>query len=122
MSDIHVLNRQGQRRWRLVFHYPVPNVNNAVGVNFRTAIVNAGLAQTVLQEGTGPGEISTAELALINNGEIFEAVHSFEVESGGTSNADLIEAIEELYSKLQLQERQRIQGILRYFGFTRDLP
>ena len=125
MADMYVLTGNNANEWTIVMHFAVPNVNNAVGINFRTALVNSGIGQgengrrTVLPTGddTG-GTISAAEEALLDSGERFEHVTSFRLESGGTSNALIRSALRDFYAAKNIHIQQDVGSRLRYFGRT----
>ena len=118
MSDVHVLTGEGNSS-TLVFHIPVPILNNAVGIPYRTALANSGLGgTTTMSEGTGAGQISTAEKAQIEAGEIYELVTFFPVESGGSTPAQLRASIRKWYQQLAGQTLTELQARLRYFGYT----
>jgi len=127
MSNIHVLTGR-PNRWLIVLHIPVPDINNSVGVSYRTALVNSGRGGTSvlsvgeIPEAPGPGEIAQSELDLIETGEVFEHVESFLLESGGTTNPQLLASLDAFYNLRDGQVLLREQDILRYFGFTRDVP
>ena len=70
MADMHVIDGDGNRGYKVAMHIAVPNTNNAVGVNYRTALVNSGLGGTQLTEGAGAGQITTAEKAQVDAGEV----------------------------------------------------
>lgn len=76
MSNIHVLEGQGND-YRAIIHIAVPVENNAVGVALRTALVNAGLNTTMMTVGSGAGQISSAEAAQIQAGEVYELMFTF---------------------------------------------
>ncbi len=118
MADMHVLT-SGHGEWRVVMHFAVPDANNAVTVNYRAALVSSGLGgTTALTEGTGPGEIPTAEKGQVESGAMYEHSASFRVESGGTSNAQLQAALREFYTQEKDHIIARLQRQLRYFGHT----
>lgn len=122
MSDMHVMTGNGET-WTIVMHIPVPNTNNAVGVNHRTALVNSGYGvtdgrRTILTQGSGVGEISAAEEALLDNGVLYEHVGSFLAESGGTSNSDLQASIREFYDTERTTVLNRLAACFRYYGHT----
>ena len=127
MSDIHLIDGDNTD-WTLVFHFPVPDVNNDVNVNYRTALINSELGlgddgrRTRLPSGTSAGQITPAEEALLDAGELFEQSVSFPIESGGTAPSELIVTAEWLYSSSRTSKTQQLQAMLRYFGFTHDLP
>ena len=125
MADIYVLTGDNSNTWTLVMHFAVPNTNNAVGINFRTALVNSGIGKnedgrrTILPTGddTG-GTISAAEEALLDSGERFEHVASFPVESCGTSNAAIRDSVREFYAAQNTSVQARVASRLRFFGHT----
>jgi hypothetical protein len=120
MSDIHVLTGDGMT-WSVVMHIPVPDANNSVGVNYRMALVNSGLGGTTsLTEdaGPGPGQISAAEKAQVEAGELYEHRVGFLLESGGTSQAEQRAALRGRYTREKAVEIARLQRQLRYFGHT----
>lgn len=131
MSDMHVLTGNEKRRWTVIMHFPVPDINNAVGVNYRTALVSSrtsidpisGLpvvALTTMVEGSGPGQITTAEKATVEAGELFEHSVPFLVESGGTSPSELRDALRAEYAKQETATIERVKLELKYFGHTED--
>ena len=72
----------------------------------------------MLTEGTGVGEISTAELANITAGSVYEEVVSYIMESGGTSSLELIATLRTLYAQKETEVIARLQAQLRYYGHT----
>ncbi|KKL47843.1 hypothetical protein LCGC14_2331490 [marine sediment metagenome] len=123
MSDIHVITGNGLDNWTLLFHYAVPDINNEVSVNYRTALINGGLGGTsTMAEGVGAGEISTAELALIATGALYEHSISFLAESGATNNAEIIAEVQALYTASEAQVIDRLKRQLKYYGYTGDVP
>lgn len=118
MADIHVLAGIGNK-WTLIFHFAVPDINNNVAANYRTVLLNSGLGGiTSMMEGTGPGQITTAELALIQAGEIYEHSLSFSAESGATNNTELLAAIREQYAAKETPVLNALKKRLRYYGYT----
>lgn len=127
MSDIHVIAGDNTN-WTLVFHFPVPDLDNDVSVNFRTALANSGIGidpetgrRSRLLAGTGLGQINPAEEAMLDSGALFEHTINFPIESGGTSSAQLIRTAEALYNAALANRSADLQASLRYFGFTRDV-
>jgi len=127
MSDIHVLTGDaGGESWKLVFHFPVPNTNNDVGVNFRTALINSGLGvgednrRTILPSGSNEGQITTAEEANLDNGSLFEVVEIFKV-TKGTDLAGIGAMADAKFLAVQSRANDRMAEVFRYFGHTRDV-
>ncbi len=121
MSDIHVLqSNSASNEWRIVMHIPIPDTSNAVGVNWRIALINSGIGgRTSLPDGNGnDGTISLAEKTQITNGEIFEHSQLYSLETGGTSLPELQATIRELFTQEKLAKLNILQGQLRYYGHT----
>ena len=79
MADLHALDKDatGQHQ-RVAFHFPIPDLPNAAGLSYRTALILSGIGgTTILAEGDGKlGTISAAEKAAIAAGAVFESVES----------------------------------------------
>jgi hypothetical protein len=119
MADIHVLTGDGLGKWTMVFHYTVPDANNAIGTSYRTALKNSGLGGTSqMEEGAGPGQIAGDELALIAAGELYEFSISLPAESGATDNAEMLAFIRVMYAQYEAEVMADLQKRLRYYGYT----
>lgn len=119
MADIHVLLGDGIDKWTLVFHFAIASANNAVSINYRTALVNSGLGGTSsMVEGSGAGEITTAELAQVAAGELFEHRLSLPLESGATDNAEMLASARAMYARDETRIVAELQRRLKYYGFT----
>lgn len=118
MSDIHVLDAGAGSAWQCVFHVAIPDAANQVSVSYRTALVNSGIGgTTVLEEGTGPGQISTAEKAAIEAGEVYECVVRVRLESGGTQAGQLRATVRACYLHTEDELIAALQRRLRYYGY-----
>lgn len=121
MSDMHVLTGDGGGRWTVIMHFPVPDVNNEVGVNYRVALVNSGLGGTTsMVEGTGAGYITSVEKAQIAAGAIYEHVASLLVETGGAGAAQQA-MLDAQYNRLHTEVVSVMQNKLKYYGYTQDV-
>ena len=76
MADYHVLPGN-----RLAVHVPVPNENNEVGEPYRGLLVVTGQNTTVLADAVDPEgwEITAAEKAQIDAGEVVEDIKSWDL-------------------------------------------
>lgn len=98
MASIHVLEKTGERSYRIVGHFNLPDGagevlegNNGAGVNWKTLLLAAGeLGSTSMTEGNGPGQISTAEKASVEAGDVVEVRGIIKVNAN--SQAEAIEA------------------------------
>jgi hypothetical protein len=119
MADIHILNGDGGGSWTYVFHVAVPDTTNAVSVSYRTALVNSSLGGvSVMDEGTGPGQITTAELAQLAAGELFEFSRGWLAESGATNNAQLLVNLRAEYVRVTPLVLSQLQNRLKYYGWS----
>ena len=117
MSDMHVLTQAGPGEWRVAMHFEVPDNLNAVGKSYREALVNSGAGgHTMLDEGTGVGQITPDEVAKIAAGEVYEHIESFRLESGGTTPAEQRTALRALYAARSDVVLNKLRERLRYFG------
>lgn len=106
----------------VVFHVPIPAVNNRVGISYRTALVNSGLGgKTVMVEGNAAGQITTAEKNQIVAGELYEHSESFNTNPGETATV-LRDRIDARYQQLVSVVQGQVQSRLSYFGFQRNVP
>lgn len=129
MADMHILSGNNADEWTIVMHLPVPNVNNSVAVNFRTALVNSNLGRqvnndgtfgrrSILPSGTGPGEITTAEEASLDAGALFEHVAAFRAEGDGDTLLQLQATSREFFAVENARIQAAVGSRLRYFGHT----
>lgn len=124
MADMHVMTGDG-KSWDVIFHIAVPDANNTVGVNWRTALVNSGLGGTTqLTEGVGPelaqGRISSTEKAQVEAGELIEKRIAFRVEGNGNSLAAVRANLRTRYTRVSAAVLADLQAQLKYFGHTEE--
>ena len=121
MADYHI--RQADEygnRFTVVFHIPVPDVNNEVAVNYRTAIVQyqgGAPIQSILPD------IGTEQTQL-DAGELYEKVESFNSNPNETL-AQKRARLDARFTELASTSGDFIQGlqhILGYWGYERNVP
>lgn len=118
MADMHVLTGNGNQ-YIVVMHFLVPNLNNSVSVNYRTALVNSGLGGTTqLTEGTGPGQILTAEKAQVESGELYEYPIKVSADGTGQSTSGRQELLRRIYTATKNAIISDLQDKLKFFGHT----
>lgn len=120
MSAIHILGGDGRDQYTAVVHLTVPNTNNLVGVNHRTAIINSGIGGTSIMTvttGAAPGRISTTEMTDITNGVIYEVVFVVGNNPTWTSGERLTAFSGEINSHTS-QAQNYLANALAYFGHT----
>jgi hypothetical protein len=119
MANWHA--RQGDEvgnQWEIIYHIPIPNVNNSAGptpVNFRTALVQAGLNTTVMAEGTAKGQITTAEKNQIIAGAIYEYVERLDSDPNDTG-VQLRAKADARYTALVSIIQARLGNMFKYWG------
>lgn len=84
----------------VLFHISIPAANNRVGFSYQTALVNSGLGgKTAMQSGTAADQITAAELAQIQAGQIYE--YSLLVPTNpGETTAQYAARLDALYTSL----------------------
>lgn len=117
MSDYHILTGSGDgNSYQIVVHFPVPNVNNEAGVNYRTAIIQWLGGEQLSQ----CPFIAQAEQDQLNAGAVLERVYTFNTRP----NETLLQKAERL-AALYKQELARVSADLRallaYWGLSVDV-
>lgn len=118
MADMHIIAGGGGGFWKVAMHFPIPDVVNNVGVNYRTALVNSGLASvSVLDSGAGTeGTISAAEEAQLAAGEVFEHIEDMFLDGPGMTDAIRVALLKTEYAKKDSEVLAELQQKLKFFG------
>jgi hypothetical protein len=120
MAQIHVISGGTNGIYTAVVHANTPAGNNSVGTPWATAIVNsrsASASVSVLTEGTGPGQITTAELAALTNGTVIEGVFQWQDDPNWT-NPQRVTDLTLRASQLMANLLSETQARLKYFGYS----
>jgi hypothetical protein len=108
--------------FEIIYHVPIPNTNNRVGVNYRSALVNSGLGGTTrMTEGVSAGQISTAEKLSVTTGALYEFVEVLNTNPGETA-ADLQARIDARFAAITVQVQSALSKRLTYWGHDRNVP
>ena len=118
MADIHVITGNNNQSWTLIMHFDIPDQNNAVGVNYRVALINSGLGRTTqLPDGDGTeGTISSDEKTSIESGSLYEYAHSIEIDGSGVSTDSRRTAIRLAYNNSSTAVIASLQRQLKFYG------
>lgn len=119
MSDCHILagDKYGNR-YRVVFHIPVPDQVNAVGVSYRMALVQyLGGATEIKSE---IPELGT-ELTQLQAGELVEYGESFYSNPNETLAQKQVK-LDARFNEVKNEVLQDWQDVLSYWGYSRDVP
>ena len=118
MSNYHILTVSGDgNQFSVVAHFPVPDTDNDVGVNYRTALIES-------LGGSQPSSvpfIEVAEQAALDAGELYEASARFNTHPG-ESLLDKRDRLDALYTEKAAEVQQRLAYQLSYWGYSRDVP
>lgn len=118
MSNIHILQRHGEKI-RVVFHFPTPPGTNSANGTWKAVLLAAGVAgTTVLTEGTGLGNISAQEKSSIQSGDVLELETTIQLDMKA-NNAQRVAAIDEMYSKIMADYLDDLQAAYKFYGVTR---
>jgi len=115
MSKIHILEGSTNGIYGIVLHFPMPAGNNQAGFPWKDCWVNSGRNVTRLVEGTGPGEISTAEKVSVEAGDVIEFSTSLARDSVGGASS-LTAWADQVISDYQ----NKLQAEFKYFGYTQE--
>jgi len=119
MAKIHVLKANESGMYRVVIHTPTPAGTNSVGELWKDAGLRGGdLGSTVLVVGTGPGEITQPESDAIIAGDTMELSASFLIESGGSTNPELITTLTQMADDFIDERKLRLQRKYKYYGYS----
>lgn len=121
MADMHVIDGDGQSSWKVVMHFDIPDIDNDVSVNYRTALANSGIVDSVspsvLPDGDGTvGSISAAEKTDLTDGVKYEHVVSINLDGTGTTNASRIANLKSVYASTETQVINSLKRRLKLFG------
>lgn len=118
MAKIHVLSGAGQNVFTVAVHATTPAGNNSAGTPWTDAIKNSGRATSILEVGTGPGQIQQNEMNQITSGALIEG--SFAWGDDPTWNdTQRITDLDLRATQLTNDLLARYAQELKYFGFTR---
>lgn len=126
MSNYHVLEtNESDCQSRIAFHISVPDENNGIGVNLRTALKQMldGLNPTerVISQVSWLETDFATEYTAIQNGEIYEHI----VVVRYSANLTLLQKrnkMDNRYTALASAIPDRIRSKLMFWGFNRDVP
>lgn len=120
MSNYHILNSSIEdHEVQVVFHIPIPNGNNNVGVNYQQALKEfkpfAESKVPWLQQN------NPTEFSQLQNGEIYEYAETIEYDAKTTDPAKQA-AIDAKFNELKNKIQDHLQKQLKYWGKDRDVP
>lgn len=117
MSNYHVLEMsEKEHEVNVIFHITVPNENNEVGINLRTA-----LTQYAPRSSSQLPWIETLEMADIQNGILYEYKETVVF----NANLTLVQKrsiIDDRYNTLATVIVNRLRSSLKFWGMDRDVP
>lgn len=116
MSNYHILNVSNDGNLvNVVMHFPVPDTNNAVGLNHRTVVQQVFGVQT-----SSVPFISGAEQTQLTAGELIEHSVQFYTRPG-EDTAGKVAGIESLFVDEQARVLAELAYQLSYFGYSADV-
>jgi len=115
MSDYHILrSAEKMNAAQVAFHVPIPNTNNIVGTNWRTAVSQSRNTASAV-----PWLDSAGQTAL-DNGEVIEEVKTVEY-SANLTHAQKLAVIEAYFSDHKAGFLSKLQDELQYWGKEGDV-
>ena len=117
MSDYHILTVSDDgNSMRVAAHISVPDVNNDVGVNYRTALVQMLGGEQV----SAVPFIEATEQDALNAGELYEYSASFHTWPGETT-IQKRDRLDVLYGETVTRIQAVLAYRLSYWGYSRDV-
>jgi len=118
MSDYHILTASDDgNTLRVVAHFPVPDTDNDIGVNYRTALVQ-------MLGGSQPSVvpfIAQAEQDALDAGELYEYSTQFYTNPGETT-LEKRARLDALWEEKRIRVQASLAYRLSYWGYSRDIP
>lgn len=122
MSNYHVISGSPDgNTYQVVFHIPIPDILNDVGVSYRTALSQMLQLTPTTYPPSIVKFITPTEQAQLDAGELYEYSEQFETNPGMTL-IQKRDALDTRYNELVSIVQARLQNVLRYWGFSRDVP
>lgn len=120
--NYHILGGSNDgNTYTIAMHIPVPDTENEVGVNYRTALVQM---RTNPETSEMPKSIvpfiEAAEQAQLDSGELVEHTIAFQTHPGETL-VQKRDRIDEKYGTLKVSVREQWIHRLRYWGYDRHV-
>ena len=119
MSDYHIVDGdlEGEgTAYTVVFHVPVPNENNAISVNLRTALAQ----DTEVSKASKVPWLSQAHKDSLTNGEVFEVILAYRRDPNNTLGQDQA-AIDVLFTNKSSAVQNKLRDRYRFWGHDRDV-
>lgn len=114
MSKVHVLKSDNNQSYEMAIHFATPTGNNTIGLSWKACGLGSGLiGTTILEVGTGPGDITQTEYDNIIAGDVVEIIRTATVGTSPTNT--MIEALADIYISEWNNDTARI---LKYYGHT----
>ena len=115
MSKIHILRGATSGLYTIVLHTPMPAGNNQAGFSWQECWVNDGRNVTTMVEGTGAGQITTAEKADVEAGTVLEFVTSLLRDSVGGAASLTAWADQHINDR-----KSQLQTEYKHYGYTQE--
>jgi len=119
MSNYHLSTQALDKKTvNAIFHIPIPDVNNAADKSYRLALKEKleRESATGIIESICP-DITPAELAQIQNGEIYEISRSKRFSSLSLINVQKRDELDAEYNVLKIEARDELRVELEWWGF-----
>lgn len=120
MSDYHIRSTAvNLKRVNVVFHIPIPDINNVVKVSQQNALVlsegGADAIDSILTD------ITSAELSAMKAGSIFERSETVRFSSTNLTNAERLAEVEAAYTAAKAKVLADMQVTLNFYGRSGDV-
>ena len=120
MSDYHVRQSdEANNAITVIAHIPIPDTTNEVNVSYRTALVEWQGGAPIQSQLPG---ISQAEQDALDAGSLYEIVRKVSTAGPEETLVEKQNRFDALYNAAVTNTQSRLQTILAYWGYDRDVP
>jgi len=109
---MHILESDNGWSYRVAIHFTTPPGDNSVGYSWKACGLKSGITgTTILEVGTGPGDLTQVEYDSIIAGDTIEIIEH--ISPGLDPSNDIVEALCDVQINVWKED---ISRILKYFG------
>lgn len=118
MSNYHILSMHEKgNKIDVVFHLPIPDEDNAMNVNYRTAVSQ----WKPFTESKVPWITSGTEFDALGAGELYEHKETITLD-GNMTNLEKRGEIDNRFTSLSATVVDKVKSQLKFWGLNRDVP
>ncbi len=115
MADFHVLSSSEDKKTvGVIFHFPVPAVNNQAGISYQNALVQFQGGASAIKSAVA----DATELASLQAGQLYEYQTDVRWSKLGLTPAQMLAEIKAAYNSAKAANQAELQDKLAFFGHS----